>query len=162
MYMVPDLTLIPQQKNMACWYASAQMLIQWKRNRARATLMNHPDPSQVALTSTWEVANNGVTNPQIIRLAETLGLKTVPPMSLGLDGIENLLRLHGPLWTNGKSHIVVLGGADRANNKVLVYDPLPVGAGKKEWRLYQWYISGGKIDSRDTSADVKAVFLYHP
>ena len=29
-YEVPSMTLIPQQKDMSCWYASAQMLIQWK------------------------------------------------------------------------------------------------------------------------------------
>jgi len=28
MYIVPNMTLIPRQKNMACWYASSQMLIQ--------------------------------------------------------------------------------------------------------------------------------------
>ena len=43
MYMVSGMTLIPQQKNMACWYASAQMVITWARNAAQATLADHAD-----------------------------------------------------------------------------------------------------------------------
>lgn len=73
-----------------------------------------------------------------------------------------LLRLYGPLWTNGTSHIVVIGGVDVVSKRIKVFDPWPVGKGKIEWRPYRRYLSGGQSDSRDTSLDVQAVFLYHP
>lgn len=147
---------------MSCWYASAQMLIQWKRDNARMTLARNPDPSQLTQTVTWEVTNRGVTNPQVIQLARSLGLGAVPPQTMTLEGIEHLLRRYGPLWTNGQSHIVVIGGVDPGTRRVQVYDPLPMNVGRVEWRPYQWYLSGGAIDSRDTGLDVQAVFLYHP
>ena len=163
MYKVPNLRLIVQHKDMACWYASARMLIQWKRHQVRATLRDHPDPAQVNLTVGWEVNNRGVTNPQIIQLAQTLGLKTVPPMSPTLGTIRELLHRYGPLWTNGKSHIVVVGGIDEAaRGSLLIYDPWPPGKGNIEWRKLDWYVGTKAPDSRDASPDVQAVFLYHP
>jgi hypothetical protein len=162
MYKVPGLRLVVQHKTMACWYASARMLIQWKRHQARATFADHPDPSQVAVTIAWEVSNAGVTNPQVIQLAQTLGLKTVPPMTPSLKMIRDLLQRHGPLWTNGKSHIVVIGGVDEVMGSVLVFDPWPPGQGTIEWRPFKWYLGGHAPDSRDTSADLRAIFLYHP
>lgn len=69
-----------------------------------------------------EVAANGLTNPNILRMAGLLGLKSIPPMSITVEGIESLLRKNGPLWTNGKTHIVVIGGADPMHDRVLVPD----------------------------------------
>lgn len=162
MYVVPGLHLIPQSKLMSCWYASAQMLIQWRRNISKMTLAANPDPSQLQQTVGWKDTDRGVTNPQVVELAKSLGLAAVPPQTITLGGIERLLRAHGPLWTNGQSHIVVIGGVDSARGRVQVYDPLPVNVGKIEWRRYQWYLSGGAMDSRDTGLDVQAIFLYHP
>jgi hypothetical protein len=161
MYIVPHMKLIPQSKTNSCWYASAQMLVQWRNRAGQECLV--PSPSQIPGIHTWEVHNQRITNPQVILLAKGLGLKTISPESLTLAGIEAMLRKHGPLWTNGVSHIVVIGGANPGNGRVLVYDPWPVGQGSKHWRSYvQWYIRGKKVDSRDTSATVNAVFLYAP
>jgi hypothetical protein len=133
------------------------MLIEWKRERLGMTLESHPDPSELGVTVGWEVTNRGITNPQVIQLAQFLGLKTVPPMTLTLKYLARLLRFYGPLWTNGKTHIVVIGGVDEARGRVRVYDPGPAGQGKIEWRSYQWYLSGKGADSRDTDASVRAV-----
>ena len=163
MYLVPGVTLIPQTRTMACWCASAKMLIQWKRNTVGMTLRDNPDPSELSQTVVWEVSNQGITNPQVIQLAKGLGLRTVPPQTMDLRGLDALLRKHGPLWTNGKSHIVVIAGVDEGSGgRLQVYDPWPVNMGKVEWRSYQWYLSGGAADSRDTGRDVQTVFLYHP
>ena len=160
-YVVPGMKLIPQSKTNACWYASAQMVIQWRNRRGRFCML--PSPAQVPSIHIWEVHNQTITNPQVIQLAKSLGLKTVFPASFSLAGIEELLRKHGPLWTNGVSHIVVIAGVDQAAGKVLVYDPWPVGHGHEQWRSYkQWYIIGKKVDSQDTSAGVNAVFLCAP
>ena len=169
MFVISDLKLIPQQNNMSCWYASAMMVIGWKREKTRMTLARHPDPSQTRQTVAWEVAANGLTNPNILRMAALLGLKNVPPMSITVEGIESLLHKHGPLWTNGKTHIVVIAGSDPAHDRVLVYDPWPPKAGKIEWRSYpDWYIGRKPVgpnvpdSSQDTGRDVDAVLLYHP
>lgn len=78
----------------------------------------------------------------------------------------NILRRYGPLWTNGKGHIVVIDGIDVKAAKVHVLDPWPPNVGKREWRSFsEWYL-GGKVanpdSSRDTGQDVQATFLYHP
>lgn len=161
MYTVPGVTLIPQRKNMACWYASAQMVIQWKRNRMQATFGDGPDPSEIDETVHWEVANKGITNPQVIRLAERLGLRKVPPSSPTLGYLTSLLRSNGPLWTNGKAHIVVIAGVDEDKSRIQVYDPWPPNVGAVEWRDFDTYLRGGNA-ARDTSSDVQAVFLYNP
>lgn len=168
-FVIHDLKLIPQQNTMSCWYASAMMLVEWKRSRALMTLRDHPDPSQTRPTVAWEVAANGLTNPEILRMAALLGLKRVPPMSVPLDHLRSLLMEYGPLWTNGKTHIVVIAGVDLAKGTVLVYDPWPPRTGKVEWRSYSdWYLGnkpsppGAPDSSRDTSTEVDAVFLYHP
>jgi hypothetical protein len=71
--------------------------------------------------------------------------------------------VYGPLWVNGKSHIVVIAGIDTKNQMVKVYDPLPVNTGKVEWRSLQtWYASGTSISTRDTGGDVETVFLHAP
>jgi ABC-type bacteriocin/lantibiotic exporter with double-glycine peptidase domain len=162
MYKVPGIHLIPQKKNMACWYASAQMLIQWKRHRINATLANHPDPSQSSVTHLWEVGNSGVTNPQIVELAQILGLRIIPPMTPTLGYIRKLLETYGPLWTTGKTHIIVIGGVDEHNAKLLIFDPWPPHKGRIEWRRFTHYVNGTGSDTQDKAADVQAIFLYHP
>jgi hypothetical protein len=161
MYQVPGLELIPQTKNMSCWYASAQMLIKWQRNQLRMSVGANADPSQIAKSITWEVANNGIINPQVIELAKVLGLRVVPPASLTLEYIEALLRKHGPLWTNGKAHITVIGGINRVSKEILVFDPWPPNAGEVKWRPFATYLGNGNA-GRDTGADVQASFLYLP
>lgn len=161
-YIVPDMKLIPQKQNMGCWFASAQMVIQWKREIARATLAANPDPSQIATTVGWEISNTGVTNPQVIQMARELGLHSIPPVTPTLPDVDHWLRRYGPLWTNGKSHIVVIAGLDQGKGRVLVFDPWPPGKGKVEWRPFGWYLNSPRPDSRDTSDAVEAVFLYHP
>jgi hypothetical protein len=166
-YEVPGMTRIEQDKSMACWYASAMMVLAWKE-------ANRPDPFATqcraidAQTIALYKANGGIQNPQIIPLAKRLGLKPVPPMSPTPEAILSWLRGYGPLWTNGQVHIVVVAGirGDRAKGYELkVYDPAPgVATG---WRsLSGWYAgfdpaAGGFPEStRDASASVEAVFLH--
>ena len=169
MYEVPRMLLIPQKDNSSCWFASAQMLIQWKRSALGATLARNPDPSQVSRVVTWEVAGHGLGNPRVVLMAKLLGLNSIPPLCVSLAMLEGYLRSYGPLWTNGKDHIVVIAGADQAGGKVLVYDPWPPKVGKVGWRSFAaWYLGGtppGPADpdsSRDTAKNVRATFLYHP
>ena len=52
MYLVPGMKLIAQQKNMSCWYASAQMVIQWKRGQTLQTSSNLADLTQTDMVKT--------------------------------------------------------------------------------------------------------------
>jgi hypothetical protein len=75
--------------------------------------------------------------------------------------VPSLLRTKGPLWTNGKAHIVVIGGIDESASRIQVYDPWPPNAGRVEWRDFTTYLRGGNA-ARDTGNDVQAVFLCNP
>ena len=94
-------------------------------------------------------------------MAKRIGLAAVPPQTPTPELMENWLMRYGPLWVNGKTHIVVIAGIDTAALTVKVYDPAPgVAVG---WRsLVSWYALGTAVDSRDTGADVQTVFLYVP
>ena len=163
LFVIPDVPLIPQQKTMGCWYASAQMLIQWRRGRALATLAAHPDPSEVSETMRLHALNDGLNYGHVLSLAQSLGLRPVPPQSMTLAGLERLVVRYGPLWAHGVAHIIVIAGADNKGDRIFVHDPWPPGIGKAEWRSYShWFISGSAAGSRGTSRDVQASFLHHP
>ena len=166
MYEVSGMTLMPQQHNMSCWYASAQMLIHWKMNRLRQSLIDLVPPDLDAQCRRIKDAGGGIVNSQILAMAKRLGLQAVPPMSPTTQTLRSWLVKYGPLWVNGKSHIVVIAGIK--GMQVKVYDPWPVKKGKIDWRsLTDWYVGGknpaGHPDSsRDTGAGVKTVFLHCP
>lgn len=164
-YEVPGVQLIVQDKTMACWFASAMMVLDWAERYRPNPFRNQCtaiDQQTIALYQ----ANQGCTNAQILPLARRLGLVPVPPMSPSVEGLERWLRSWGPLWTNGTKHIVVIAGLRgdaRTGYDVKVYDPWP-GIGI-EWRsLSGWYAGFNpgprSASSRDTGADVEAVFLH--
>lgn len=166
-YVVPGMTLIPQRLNTSCWYASAQMLIQWKCDRFKMSMANLVPPEFDKECMKIHDGGAGLNNPQIVPMAKRLGLKPVPPMSPSPQAIESWLQLYGPLWVNGKTHIVVIAGIEGADS-VKVYDPWPKSIGKIDWRsLTTWYVGGKHWDtdvdsSRDASNAVDAVFLHCP
>jgi hypothetical protein len=163
-YEVPGVNLIRQDKDNACWFASAMMLINWKeRNLPTARMACQGiDSKTLALYK----ANNGIHNDQIISLAKRLGLVAVPPQTPTMDGLLGWLRHYGPLWTNGVRHIVVIGGVKevaRGRYSVKVYDPWP--GISVQWRnFFGWYEgSNPKLrdnGTRDVGLDVNAVFLH--
>lgn len=155
-----NMRLIPQTMTMSCWYASAQMLIQWRRKSRLMTEAAMPDPSEDPVSARLRDDNSGIVNPQIVETAKRLGLVAVPPMSPSPNAIYFWLRRYGPLWVNGKSHIVVLAGISDLD--VLVYDPSPVNEGRIDWRSLSTWYTGDDVDSRDTGPDVRAVLLHCP
>jgi hypothetical protein len=131
-YKILNVPLIPQQLNMACWYASAQTLIAWRRGSRRMTEMAHPDPSQDATLVSRYKANNGLAIPQVVDLAKRLGLREVPPQSPTLEAVESWLRFHGPIWFAGlfpSGHAVVITGID--DSGIAINDPWPPTIGAR-------------------------------
>ncbi|MBZ5675097.1 MAG: hypothetical protein LAP61_12700 [Acidobacteriia bacterium] len=162
-YDVPGMTLIPQQLTNSCWYASTQMLIQWRQDRAQQSLGWLVPPDLDTQCVAIRDNNTGILNPQIVAMAKRIGLQAVPPVSPLPETMENWLRTYGPLWVNGKTHIVVIAGIDTAKRMVKVYDPWPPTIGRIEWRsLDTWYAFGTSASTRDTAPDVQTVFLYVP
>jgi ABC-type bacteriocin/lantibiotic exporter with double-glycine peptidase domain len=159
-YEVPAVQLIVQDKNMACWYASAMMVLNWADDRR--SICSNVDDQTIKMYK----ANNGIQNPQVIPLAKRLGLAAVPPLCPSVDALLQWLKGYGPLWTNGKSHIVVIAGIrgdDKSGYDVKVYDPWP-GNGISWRTLAGWYTGfdpgANGVSSRDTGNDVEAVFLH--
>jgi hypothetical protein len=163
-YVVPEMELIPQDKNMSCWYASGMMLIHWHRRRNKMTSAAHPDPSQVKKWSKLYDDNPGITNDKILDFARDLGLEYVPPMSPTPEALEQWLRKYGPLWVNGWAHITVIAGIRDTMGalELLVYDPALSNKSHGEWRdIRTWYVQD-KHSGRDTSGAVETVFLHLP
>jgi hypothetical protein len=164
-YIVEGMKLIPQELNMSCWYASAQMLIKWKEEKEQKSFAHLISPEFDTQCSQLRDNNKGIQNPQIIQMAERIGLKHVPPVTPTPEWIELWLKTYGPLWVNGKTHIVVIAGIawfPGLGYMLLVYDPAPVSVGRVEWRSIGWYTSGNSASTRDTGKDVETVFLYVP
>jgi hypothetical protein len=163
-YVVPNVPLIAQSKNMACWYASAQMLVQWRRNKTMSTERGITDPSEDPVSVKKWAANGGIDDNFILTLVKDLGLEAVPPLCPTSAAIESWLRNYGPLWVNGTSHITVIAGVDTANDQVYVNDPWPVNQGKQEWRGMDWLMGMGAakaVSSLDPATD-SGVFLHCP
>ena len=68
-HMIYNVPLISQDQSLACWYACAQMLIQWRRESRRMTEAGMRDPSEVRSTAAIHRANHGVSYAENVRLA---------------------------------------------------------------------------------------------
>ncbi|MGO9768703.1 MAG: papain-like cysteine protease family protein [Roseiarcus sp.] len=162
-YIVPGMTLIQQDQSKSCWFASALMVLTWKSTRSGNPVTPNVDQETLA----QYLANDGLAQDQVLAFARRVGLTDVPPQSPTVGAILGWLQDHGPLWTVGTAHVVVIAGIRSAagGHEVLVYDPWPAnGVG---WRsLSGWYAGldpeAADEGSRDTSGDVQAEFLFAP
>jgi len=98
----PDVPLIPQDLDHACWYASAQMLIQWRQDRTHSTEAAFSDPSEVPAAELAHLANDGLSFRENVHFATLLGLQPVPRMTPTEDTIFDWLQNYGPIWAAGK------------------------------------------------------------
>lgn len=130
-YEVPNLNLIPQQKSMACWFASAQMLIQWRRNDQLMCEAGLPAPDQVPQYMEMHIDNDGIPWANIRQFAQDLGLVSLPLISPHPETLMAWLRTYGPIWadgtkftnTNSYGHVVVIGGMSINPGEILILDP---------------------------------------
>lgn len=171
-WVVPNMKLIPQDKDNGCWYASSRMLIQWRRSQSKFTDLDVRDPSESQWTSDLYKRDEGISDDRILQLAMELGLRRIPPMSPTYDAVCQWLSRYGPLWVNGIGHITVIAGISVSPSRAsfLVYDPLPRDKGSIEWRdVRKWYtgtnwpVAGGGFEAsgRDTTTNA-GIFLYVP
>lgn len=139
-----NVPVIIQEKEMSCWHASARMIWAFKYQQSI-----HP------LSQTYQ-ANGGLSPAQFVRLAQTLGLESVPEINMSYSwmGIAELLRRHGPLWAAGYwygfPHIIVVTGV-APDGTLYVNDP---GSGR---RVHDVGFFNEKI-----AADVRNPIMYLP
>ena len=134
-YQVPGVPLIPQTMEMSCWFASANMVVTWRRNELQACQVGQPSPWQVPSAVQRRADNNGLSLSSMLQFARDLGFEAVPPMSPTLDAIETWLKHHGPLWFAGEKsngakkygHVWVIVGRD--GDQLTIHDPEPMNWG---------------------------------
>ena len=161
-YVVPNMRLIPQDKTMSCWYASGQMLIQWRMESQGACEIAHPDPSLVKKWGKVYDNNAGINNHQIAQFADDLGLTMFPPATPSAETMKELLVNHGPLWVNGKTHITVIAGIRSKGSgfEVLVFDPANPAARNGSWHDFYAHYGLQSHTSLDAGAGAQTSILY--
>jgi len=143
-YTVTGVPLLPQTQSLSCWYASARMIVQWRRELCQQTFADEPAPDELPWAVSRQIANNGLQLVEMVHYASLLGFRTVPPQTPTLGGIEQWLRSYGPLWTAGLKvtatasygHVVVIVGV--TGSQILIHDPEPVNVGSRVWRPTSW------------------------
>jgi hypothetical protein len=142
--MAHGVNLLPQDNNMACWWASMLMMYEWRKIYGGSPV----DPHTLAGLSSRHKANNGLPWAQMRIYAQQLGMRPKPLATPTIDLLASWLRA-GPLWTDGimvdwtgnvvgTGHVVVLAGLRSVQNsneyEIYVYDPWPVLIGHEGWR----------------------------
>ncbi len=176
MYQVPNMVLIPQDNNNACWYASAQMVVSWREHTVMASSPNLRGPGRVPAFAAAHAANNGLQWAQMRTFARQLGMRELPLMSPNAELLQEWLISHGPLWTDGvpvnaagtavgTGHVVVLAGIRTGTFSgeaydLKIYDPWPPNVGNIRWRpgSHLALISAGVAESAHRNVN----FLYAP
>jgi len=142
--MALGVNLIPQDNNMACWYASTMMMYQWYVARGgKAT-----PPSELPEFARMHRTSHGLAWGTMKRYAQQVGLRPKPLVSPSIELLAQWLRA-SPLWTDGiavdwagnqagPGHVVVVAGLRSVPNsneyEIYVYDPWPVNLGHEGWR----------------------------
>lgn len=167
-YVVPNMVLIAQDNNNACWYASALMVRGAKIANTKSCRVG---PHQIPRFASLHNSQQGIPWAEIRMLAQGMGLTPAPLMSPTVSLLESWLREKGALWLDGvpvdrkgnkagNGHVVVIAGirTTGASTEILIYDPWPPGVGDVSW----WPISRlATILSDGANMNRDAFFLYY-
>jgi len=126
LYTVPNVYYTFQSTAQTCWRAGYEMLLRYKGK----------DPTLAhRLPNAAQMATRGIMDHEFYGCASALGLGGIRYTYFkDISLLEHALRSWGPVWVSGfffpgteSKHIVVIGGVDVDDRKVLAYDP---------WRAY--------------------------
>jgi hypothetical protein len=96
-FQVPGrLRPLKQANAMACWATVATILVSWQRDKNATVESVLTDAGQEFLNLFQ--AGQGLKSADKSAFLQRLGLTAEPPMSFGVQGFDQLLRAHGPLW----------------------------------------------------------------
>jgi hypothetical protein len=134
-YDVPGtVTHVTQPTGKTCWAASGTTMQSWKVGSVRTI-----DQMLSAVGGPWKGifdASRGIDQTELVAFTRALGMTSELPMCYAPQGIDNLLRAHGPLWieadydnpSNNNVHAVVItgihGDGTVSGTSVTVHDPL--------------------------------------
>lgn len=154
--LVPNVTLLPQDKSNGCWYFSAKMMYKWSVDSKKGKII---DPETVTTPDNLPElykTNAGWSITTCKTIAPRLGMKALPRVKRGFAEFKTLLA-NGPIWASGAKggatgsyHVVVIAGV--ADTGLYLYDPLPLSTGQKIWRTWDWMegyfaLTDGGIDA---------------
>ena len=161
-YIVQGMTLIPQNLNMSCWYASATMLIQWKMDQRQQSIGGLIPPELDAECQKIKDDNKGIANPQILKMAKRLGLEAIPPMTAPATRPPAMPGPHPPhpprQWASAGVAAEVrprapTSSADIAN--FLIEDPSRSSSARNDGKNKQMFLARGcQHDGRPEPATV--------
>lgn len=144
--LVPNLTLIPQDKTNACWYFCSRMMSKWAAANGKTKIL---DPSTSSLNEgrmklqDLYTGDHGLARSTSKELGDKLGgLKSLTREKRGFEEFKKLIA-NGPIWAagaiggaTGAFHVVVIGGV--ADTGLLFFDPLPMNVGQRVWRTWDY------------------------
>ncbi len=157
--LVPNVTLLPQDKSNGCWYFSAKMMHKWAKDNNK-TAIKDPEFVTDAPSNLFQLysTNAGYATTTCVELAGRLGMKALPRKKRGFDDFKILLA-KGPIWAAGAKggftgayHVTVIAGV--ADTGLLLYDPLPMNVGKKIWRTWDWMDNYFALDDSGFDANL--------
>lgn len=131
--MVYDVPLFAQSQGMSCWAASIAMILGWKNQQciSDVTIAGNAGGRSYLPEMTAGL------DPNDRNILERNGFQLDEPMCYTLQGVQDILAAHGPLWVASampSAHIRVLRGI--SNQRLYVNDPWPVGSGSQYTRSF--------------------------
>jgi len=155
-YLVPDVSLMGQDKKNACWWFSAKMIHKWSTKKGKT--VNNPEfadelPGCYKGDFGWALSTGGT-------MATHLNMDKQPRKTRGFSEMLTLLQ-KGPIWAAGlkgiarMAHVVVFAGV--ADTGVLVLDPLPLKNGEKSWKTWDWVNQFLALDVSEIDANLLTV-----
>ena len=97
-YQVPDpIPVIEQPTSLTCWAAAAAMMQSWK-DKTSYPIKAALDKSGDAAWSVKFAANQPMRGNEKPSFLQALKLRSEPPVNYSAEGLQAMLKNHGPLW----------------------------------------------------------------
>ena len=161
-----DVRLIPQRTNQTCWYACADMIVEYHREHRQQSTIAGGAIGMPHVDRAVDTANNYIPWRLVESFARQQGFQMLH-LSPTPRGLLELLQQHGPLWYGGdwsqpngntqsgqfaSGHVIVITGCHvhgDAAATVYLNDPWPVGTGAQRTigfeRLFNALLARGEV-----------------
>jgi hypothetical protein len=153
--VTPDVAPRNQQFSTCCWFASLEMLFDWKWRKERKDdkaepwkILEKMDKSKDLYP--YYMHDNGISPRECKETAKMLGLRWSGDGDFTANILYDMLTTHGPLWVagmwrRGSSHVIVVTGVDKESGNIRYIDP---------WENYSLSDSPGTVSWLNSRGDV--------
>lgn len=136
--------LVPQRDVMSCWFAAATMVLGYAPS-ATLEMWDPPGRPKGSPPGGLDLASD----VQLQKFVKMNGLILYPMSKWSLEGITERLRNRSAFFYPRGLHVVVVAGIefnprDPNSSKLIIYDPEPVGRGKKIEVRWGQFLAGWK------------------